>query len=94
MVKGIHWLRDELEARQGNLGTGLLQSALDIEKLQGILEGKGIYSIKGLPDDGFMAALGVDPEKYRDATDPTGYDVLRALSDTAASDWADYVASA
>lgn len=40
-------------------------------------------------DDGFIDALGVDPEKYkRTAPDGTvGYDFLKALSDTAKEDW-------
>ena len=43
------------------------------------------------PDDsdGFLAALGVDCEKYRvkNPDGSAGFDALRALSDTAASDW-------
>lgn len=85
----VHWLADSLEIRTG-CKAGFLKASLDIEKIQQMLEEKGIYSIADLPDDGFMAALGVDPEKYRDPLDPTGYDWLRALSDTAAADWADY----
>ncbi len=41
--------------------------------------------------DGFLAALGVNVNQYR-ARNPdgsTGYDVIRALNDTAAEDWAE-----
>ena len=51
-----------------------------------------IKTITGLfppNDDGFMDALGVDPEKYkRTASDGTvGYDFLAALNDIAAECW-------
>ena len=40
-------------------------------------------------DDGFITALGVDPQKYQveNSDGSTGYDFERALSDTAAEDW-------
>lgn len=40
-------------------------------------------------EDGFISALSVDPGRYL-AVNPdrsTGYDAIRALSDTAAVDW-------
>lgn len=39
--------------------------------------------------DGFVEALGVDSQKYqvKNPDGSTGYDFLRALSDTAAEDW-------
>lgn len=42
-------------------------------------------------DDGFITALvGVDHvEQYRDING--GYDAMKALTDTAAADWQDYV---
>ena len=42
--------------------------------------------------DRFIEALGVDSQTYQ-VTNPdgsTGYDFMRALSDTAAEDWKDY----
>lgn len=43
-------------------------------------------------DDGFLEALGVDPEKYKHvAPDGTvGYDFLAALNDQAREVWEDY----
>ncbi len=42
-------------------------------------------------DDGFLAALGVNREQYRtkNPDGSTGYDVIRALNDTALQDWAE-----
>lgn len=42
-------------------------------------------------DDGFLAALGVDPHKYerRNHDGSVGYDMLAAIRATAADDWAD-----
>ena len=41
-------------------------------------------------DDGFITALGVDPDRYK-KTNPSGtvvgYDMLQALADLAAEDW-------
>ena len=40
-------------------------------------------------DDGFLECLGVDKEKYhmKNPDGSNGFDVIRALSDTAAEDW-------
>lgn len=40
-------------------------------------------------EDGFISALSVDPGKYLTINPDrsTGYDAVRALSDTAAEDW-------
>ena len=45
-------------------------------------------------EDGFMEALGVDPEKYKHvAPDGTvGYDFMTAMYDTAAESWSEYMA--
>lgn len=42
-----------------------------------------------LPDnvDGFLEALGVNPEAFRQGA---GFDFIAALSETAANDWCDY----
>lgn len=41
-------------------------------------------------DDGFMDAIGVDPEQYKiNIGDAVGYDFTKALNDIAAEDWAD-----
>lgn len=39
--------------------------------------------------DGFLSALGVDPERYavKNPDGSTGYDAIKALSDLAAEDW-------
>lgn len=87
---GVHWLHNALEERAGRGIAGMLEASIDIGKLQKILESKGIYSAAQLEDDGFIKALGLDPEKYRDATDPTGFNFLQALTDIAAADWADH----
>lgn len=44
-------------------------------------------------EDGFLEALGVDPEKYKHAApDGTiGYDFMAALNDTVAESWNEYV---
>ena len=42
--------------------------------------------------DSFIEALDVDSQKYqvKNPDGSTGYDFMRALSDTAAEDWKDY----
>ena len=61
-----------------------------MNKLQHLIhtarKNSGIYSPE---DDTFITALGLDPEKYRIPGERVCYDVIRALQDTAAIDWAD-----
>lgn len=64
-----------------------------IKKRLAALESKILDTFPLFPDDedGFIAALGLDPSGYqvRNADGSIGYDFLKALSSTAADDWAD-----
>lgn len=62
-----------------------------IKKRMKAIEGKILSKLPFWPDDsdGFIAALGRDPEQYRvcNPNGSLGCDALRALSDSAADDW-------
>ena len=63
-----------------------------IKKRLAALESKIFSAFPLFPgeEDGFIAALGLDPSGYqvRNADGSIGYDFLKALSSTAADDWA------
>ena len=50
---------------------------------------KGKISFFPDDSDGFITALGVNPQKYelKNPDGSTGYDAIRVLSDLAAEDW-------
>lgn len=70
------------------LSVSWLDSSIDLDAFNKLIaQAKEKIAAGEFPDDadGFIEALGLDPENYRVAGG--GYDFLKALSDTAALDW-------
>lgn len=73
---------------QNNSGLFWLESTIDLDAFNRLIaQAKERIAAGEFPDneDGFIEALGLNPENYRVAGG--GYDFLQALADTAALDW-------